>query len=55
MNLTLPATLEEERQMWEALTSFVRLPQGNGDAGALDSYRQRQTSSPSAEKDQDLE
>jgi hypothetical protein len=52
MNLQLPATLEEERRMWEALTTFVRTEETNSHFAALDSYRERQTGSPSAEKDE---
>lgn len=47
MNLQIPATLEEERRMWEALTTFVSSE--DFDVAALDSYRGH-AGSPSAEK-----
>jgi hypothetical protein len=51
MGLQIPETLEEERRMWEALTSFVSSEETDS-AIALDSYRKGHLGSPSAKKDE---
>jgi hypothetical protein len=50
MGLQIPATLEEERRMWEALTTFVSSEEPDS-ATTLDSYRQGHAGAPSARKD----
>ena len=50
MGLQIPATLEEERRMWENLTTFVSSEETES-AIALDSYRERHPRPPSASGD----